>query len=222
MQIKINLKIFIFLLIFILTRQIKIYALIMVFAFIHELGHLLAGIFMGLKPQSLEVAPYGFSISFKTDYYNYNIRLKKANILSLKRMVIAIAGPITNLFIIIITYIYSIINKNIDFTNIEMIIYSNILIFVFNMLPIYPLDGGRIIKEIIYIFKGLEQSYTYTNAISNMFIIILTIISSFAILIYKNIAIVVIIIYLWIIVIKENRYIENKRKIFRSIYCKKK
>ena len=177
---------------------------------------------MGLKPQSLEVAPYGFSISFKTDYYNYNIRLKKANILSLKRMVIAIAGPITNLFIIIITYIYSIINKNIDFTNIEMIIYSNILIFVFNMLPIYPLDGGRIIKEIIYIFKGLEQSYTYTNAISNMFIIILTIISSFAILIYKNIAIVVIIIYLWIIVIKENRYIENKRKIFRSIYCKKK
>ena len=57
MHIKINLKVFIFLLVFLLTRQMKIYAILMLFAFIHELGHLTAGLCMGLKPQSLELAP---------------------------------------------------------------------------------------------------------------------------------------------------------------------
>lgn len=42
MQIKINLKIFIFLILFILTNQIEIYGILMLFATVHELGHLLA------------------------------------------------------------------------------------------------------------------------------------------------------------------------------------
>ena len=44
MKFKIDLKIFIFLIIFLLTRQIEVYATIMFFAIIHELGHLLAGV----------------------------------------------------------------------------------------------------------------------------------------------------------------------------------
>ena len=59
MQIKMNLKVFLFLIIFILTRQIKIYALLMLFALIHELGHLLAGILMGMKPEKIELMPFG-------------------------------------------------------------------------------------------------------------------------------------------------------------------
>lgn len=42
MQIKVNLKIFIFLILFILTNQVEIYGLLMLFATVHELGHLLA------------------------------------------------------------------------------------------------------------------------------------------------------------------------------------
>ena len=42
MRFRIDLKIFIFLIIFYFTKQIEIYAMIMLFALIHELGHLLA------------------------------------------------------------------------------------------------------------------------------------------------------------------------------------
>lgn len=51
MRFRIDLKIFIFLIIFYFTKQIEIYAMIMLFALIHELGHLLAGILMGMKPR---------------------------------------------------------------------------------------------------------------------------------------------------------------------------
>ena len=41
MSLKIDLKIFIFIAIFLITNQIELYAIIMIFAFIHELGHFL-------------------------------------------------------------------------------------------------------------------------------------------------------------------------------------
>lgn len=217
MHIKINLKVFIFLLVFLLTRQIKIYAILMLFAFIHELGHLTAGLCMGLKPQSLEIAPYGFSINFKTECYSYNTKLKKANILALKQMLIAMAGPLVNLVIAIFTYVIIFLNKNLETSTAEMVIYSNILIFIFNLLPIYPLDGGRIIKELIYMFNGLEKSYLYTNKISKISIIVLTVVSSIGILVYKNWAILIIIVYLWVIVLKENKYLERKGNLLRIL-----
>lgn len=42
MRLKIDLKIFIFLILFYFTRQIKIYSVMMLFCIIHEFGHLLS------------------------------------------------------------------------------------------------------------------------------------------------------------------------------------
>ena len=62
MRFRIDLKIFIFLIIFYFTKQIEIYAMIMLFALIHELGHLLAGLLMGIKPEKIELMPFIVSI----------------------------------------------------------------------------------------------------------------------------------------------------------------
>lgn len=52
MSIKINLKIFLFAVIFYLTKQIEIYAMLMIFAFFHEMGHLLCRHFYGVKAKN--------------------------------------------------------------------------------------------------------------------------------------------------------------------------
>lgn len=218
MQIKINLKIFLFLVIFIITRQIKIYAVLMLFALIHEFGHLVMGIIMGFKPEAISVIPTGFAIKFKTEPQNYNKKFKKSNILSLKQIIIALAGPFTNFLIILLSIIYYKITQNSEILSLPLdtIIYSNILILIFNLIPIYPLDGGRVLKETIHIFLGLYQSYIITNRIAQVVIILLTVISSIAILKYKNIAILIIIIYLWFLFIKENKNTNNKLKIWNT------
>ena len=97
----------------------------------------------------------------------------------------------------------------------ELIVYSNILIAIFNLIPIYPLDGGRIIKNILHIFYGLKKAYIYTNKISNIVVIILTAISSIAILYLKYISILIILAYLWWIVILENKKHKSKMRIYR-------
>lgn len=206
MNIKINLKIFLFAIIFYFTKQIHIYALLMLFAFCHEMGHLLCGIFMGLKPKSLKIMPMGLSIEF--EIYSKNIKEK----LQTKKIWIALAGPITNVIIILITII---LGKNMETILYQEIIYSNLLIAIFNLLPIYPLDGGRVLKEVIHIVKGRKKAVELTNYISNVSMVLLTFVSSIAIYYYKNMAILFIIAYLWGMIFIENKRYNLKKRIYK-------
>lgn len=219
MQIKINLKVFLFLLIFLVTKQIKIYALLMCLALIHELGHVIAGIILGFKPEAISIIPTGFSVKFNGTCKNYNKKIKNGSMLSLKKAIIAFAGPFVNFIMIIVIIAYYQITKNTEMINIpiDLLIYSNLLILLFNLIPIYPLDGGRILKEILHINYGIYMSYIITNKVSNITVIILTVVSSFAILAYKNIAILIIIVYLWTLVYVENKRYNLKINILKKI-----
>lgn len=220
MSIKLDLKVFLFLLFFLITSQIEIYILLMLLACVHEMAHLIMGLILGFKPEELVITPVGLQISFKVKCKEYNQKILNANSLTIKRAIIAAAGPIINLIMAIISIIILKNNLNIEnmfYTNItiETFIYANILIAFFNLLPIYPLDGGRIIHEILHITKGLKKAHKYTHIISKTTIISLTAITSIAILYLQNISIVIILMYLWLLVIKENRIYHNREQISR-------
>lgn len=212
MRFRIDLKIFIFLIIFYFTKQIEIYTMIMLFALIHELGHLLMGLLMGMKPEKIELMPFGVSISFKIKVEEYNKKIKKGNLLEIKKMVVALAGPLTNFIIIIITN-----NLKIDIFKSLMIIYTNFLIMIFNLLPIYPLDGGRILKGILHINFGIRTTEFYINIISKIMVAIITILSSILILYVHNIAILFIDLYLWYLVLKEDVKYKKREEIYNKI-----
>ena len=212
MRFRIDLKIFIFLVLFYFTKQIELYAFIMIFAFIHELGHLIAGILMGMKPEKLEIMPFGVSISFKINVKEYNKKIKKGNALEIKKIVVALAGPITNLIIILITY-----NLKLEMIRSLMIIYTNFLIMLFNLLPIYPLDGGRILKGILHINSGKIKAEKYMNDISNITMIVITAVSSILVLYIQNISIVLIDLYLVYLVVKENLKYRRKMVLFEEV-----
>lgn len=207
MQIKISLQIFIFAIVFYLTKQIEVYAILMFLAFLHECGHLLAGVLLNLKPKRLEVNPFGLAVIFE----EFGCRNKT---FELKKIIIALCGPLTN-FIIMLVVIFA--NLPIDNVSKEIIIYANILIIAFNLLPIYPLDGGRIIKGILYIAKGRNFSDSATNKIANIGAIILTCAGSIAIYYFQNIAILIMLVYLWALVIKENKRYNLKERVERII-----
>lgn len=215
MRFRIDLKIFIIIILFYLTKQIQIYALIMIFALIHELAHLLAGILIKMKPEKLEIMPFGFSISFKINVYEYNKKIKNGNMLSLKKIFVALAGPLINLLLMFIIF-YLNINENMKL----QMIYANLILTVFNLLPVYPLDGGRILKELLHIKFGIQKSYNYTNEIAIITTIVLTAISSVSIYYFKNIAIFLIIMYLWLIVLLEDKKCKRKMEIYRLTQTK--
>lgn len=188
----------------------------MIFSLIHELGHLLCGILLGFRPEKMTILPYGLKINFKTRIEEYNKKIGKGSIIGVKKIILALAGPITNAICIIITYIVG-KNNMISIENYQYIIYSNLLIAIFNLLPIYPLDGGRIIKEITHIKFGVRRSYQTTCLISEITLYVLTAITSILIIKYKNIAMILLIIYLWFIVYRDKHQLKLKEKIYERI-----
>lgn len=212
MSLKIDLKIFILMILFYFTNQLEIYLYIMIFAIIHECGHLLVGLLLGERPEVIKLTPFGLSMIFKINTYEYNRKIKNANLLELKRIFIFIAGPITNIIIAIIFIFIGRSNMNLEF-----IIYSNLIIAIFNLLPISPLDGGRAIKSFLHILFGKMKSEKIINDISIIFSIFLTAVASIAIYYYQNIAIFLIIIYIWYLVIKENKEYKMKQRIYKLL-----
>ena len=232
MSIKIDLKIFLFLFLFLLTSQIEIYIVLLLFAIIHELGHLIMGVILGFRPEEIRLTPVGLQIKFKMENLNknqqsYNSKPSKLhnNLVSIivasfciKRAIIALAGPITNLLIAVIVILIGSLNENIiNIYLYQIIIYSNFLIAIFNLIPIYPMDGGRVIKEVIKLFYGNKVAYKLTYIISKTVLILLTAISSIVILYIHNISIVIILAYLWYLEILEIRRYNRRKNIERLI-----
>ena len=164
-------------------------------------GHIFAGLLLKLKPKKLNIMPFGLAVTFES--YGYR------KLVETKKILIAFAGPLTNILISIIT-LFIHIDENLK----QTIIYSNILVAFFNLIPIYPLDGGRILKGFIKLkYKNNMVADLVVNKISNILAIALTAISSILILYLKNISIFLDIVYLWIIVIKENKRFDLKKKV---------
>lgn len=216
MSIKLDLKIFLFLFLFLLTSQLEMYLLLMLFAIIHELGHLAAGLILKFKPEEIKLTPVGLQIQFKVSVEEYKLNNVKSY--TIKKAIIALAGPLTNFIIATIMIAIAQINIGLQYTYIfSLIVYSNLLIAMFNLIPIYPMDGGRVVKEILSIIFGKKKAYKITYMISKTVLILLTAVASIAILYIHNIAILIIIAYLWYLEIAEIRKYNRRKNIEKML-----
>ena len=88
-----------------------------------------------------------------------------------------------------------------------LIVYTNFALGIFNLLPILPLDGGKIIKEILKVILGFEKSNKIMIFVSKCFLMIVSLIYSVLIIEIKNVMILFLLIYLWYLYsIEEKKY----------------
>lgn len=216
MSLKIDLKIFLFVFLFLITSQIEMYIILMIFAIVHELGHLIAGLILRFKPEEIRLTPVGLQIRFKADYQKESLKNNKE--IEIKRAIVAFAGPLTNLLISTFVLIMCKFNSHLqNLYIIQIVVYANFLIAMFNLIPIYPMDGGRFLNEVLKIFIGNKKAYKITYFVSKTILILLTALSSILILYIHNIAIIIILAYLWYLEIIEIRRYNRRRNVEKVI-----
>ena len=129
---------------------------------IHELGHFLAAYICGWNIDVICFYPYGGYSKFNEDI---NRPLKE-------ELLILISGPIVQIIY------YLIIINFININDIELLKIYHFSILFFNLLPIYPLDGGRLLNILLSYFFSYKNSYLLTIYIS-FIVIILIILGSY-------------------------------------------
>ena len=202
MKVRFDYKILIIICIFIITKQINLYLLLLFFTALHEVGHIVIAKILNQKIYIINILPVGLSVQLGININDYNNKFLKARIINLKKVLIGIAGPLTSLLIIYIIYFFRI---NTYFFNTEVLVYSNLLICLFNILPIYPMDGELVIRNLLKIICGMQLGNKIARIISHSTLIIITVVSYIVILKVHNIGIFLILVYLWYRFFKDKR-----------------
>ncbi len=79
-------------------------------------------------------------------------------------ILIAIMGPIVSLFIAGISLIMMIVLQNSPAIELfYYLTYMNTFLAIFNLIPVFPMDGGRIALATIMIFKGPEKALRFVK-----------------------------------------------------------
>lgn len=130
-------------------------------AVIHEFGHFIVAKRLGYKLLQIRLMPYGADLCGNVDEFLYKDEIK-----------IALAGPITSVilsgFLVMIWWIFPSLY---NFT-IEMCVAS-IVCGVFNILPIYPLDGGRVLVAVLNAKMPREKALSYAKISTRIFATVL-------------------------------------------------
>lgn len=163
--------------------KLETFASMYIFVMLHELAHIIAAILLKFKVYEINFLPIGMNMKYDG----------KAN--NKKEILIYIAGPIGSflLFLLLKNNVYKIMN---------------IVICIFNLIPIKPFDGGKILDCIFKIFLSKKQIMKIEKANRKIIIILLTIASIYIFIETKEYYIVIFIIYLINIVKEESNYLQ--------------
>jgi len=73
---------------------------------------------------------------------------------------IAVAGPLTN---VLIAFIFFVIALFLDYGLINWVWQINIAILIFNLVPAYPMDGGRILRALLNYFVEDKKATKFAS-----------------------------------------------------------
>lgn len=133
---------------------------------IHELGHVTAAWSYGWRIRSIELLPFG-GVATMDEWGNTSIK---------EEIVVALAGPFHHIGMILISYCFYSWGLW-DLTWTQYFIQGNLIIAAFNLLPIYPLDGGRVLQALVSLWMPYRMCIFYTLSWSVVWSVILMITS---------------------------------------------
>ena len=150
---------------------------------LHEYGHALTARKYGVKTLDIIISPIG-GIA----------RLQSLPKIPVQELIVAIAGPLVNLTIAALLLVVSFITFNeISFQDpeelleiiatpygfISLLIYINTVLFLFNLVPAFPMDGGRIFRALLAMKFGSQRGTYYASIVGRALAVVFVVVGIF-------------------------------------------
>jgi Zn-dependent protease/CBS domain-containing protein len=151
--------------------------LIFLCVLLHELGHVFAARRYGVKTRDVTLWPFGGIASME------QMPEKPA-----EELVVALAGPAVNVVIAAVLLLW--LGSRLDPENLTKIddpavsmaakvAGANIILVLFNMIPAFPMDGGRVLRALLAIWMGNARATEVAAAIGQGFAVVFGIVGIF-------------------------------------------
>lgn len=169
----------------ILTASFKQLIILFSIIFIHEMGHVLMAYFFSWRIKKISILPFG-GVAEMDEHGNRPLK---------EELLVIIAGPIQHIWLSVFVYVIYKMNFVTE-GFFDLFMGYNLMIFAFNLLPIWPLDGGKLLHILVSTNKPFLQSVRFSLISSFLFLIIFHIIC--IIFTPFNLNIWIVIIYLYV------------------------
>ncbi|MDP8298410.1 MAG: site-2 protease family protein [Candidatus Tantalella remota] len=152
---------------------------VFLFVTIHELCHSIAAAHFGIKVKRITLLPIG-GVAL----------LPETPAKAHQELIISIAGPLSNLAIVVIFYypLYLLLGREAllyplqvitgqakytgSFNVIAHIYWINLVLAVFNMLPAFPMDGGRALRALLSYKMGFKKATQVAVRLGHIFALV--------------------------------------------------
>jgi stage IV sporulation protein FB len=150
----------------IITGYFRLLILMFTIVLIHEIGHVIAAYHYRWRIKKIELLPFG-GVAEVEEYGNRPFK---------EELVVVLAGPLQHIWMIAGAFLL----RNVGWMDEKLFnnfIDINLMLFTFNLLPIWPLDGGKLLflllaKQLPY--KKAHRTMLYSSLSILIFLLVLS------------------------------------------------
>jgi stage IV sporulation protein FB len=123
--------------------------------FIHEMGHAAAASFFSWRIKKISLLPFG-GVAEMDEHGNRPLK---------EEMIVVISGPLQHVWMVALAYgLYSFYLIPEDLF--QLFLNYNVMIFIFNLFPVWPLDGGKLLFLLLSLKNPFPSAHRLTLLLS--------------------------------------------------------
>lgn len=137
--------------------------MVLLIIFVHEMGHGAAASFFSWRIKKIALLPFG-GVAEMDEHGNRPLK---------EELIVVLAGPLQHVWMMALSYILFIAGVLPEKWHMLFIQY-NMMILLFNLIPIWPLDGGKLVFILLSMKKSFQEAHLRTIYVSAGTLIILS------------------------------------------------
>ncbi len=175
----------------------------------HEFSHAMLAKRLGYRCTKITLYPTGALLSGNADEFTFK-----------DEIIISLAGPLSNIFLIIIcVFLWWIFPEVYNYTG--DFVVANLSLALFNLLPIFPLDGGRCLLAMLSLKTQRKNATKICKNVTLIFSILLFLVFIISCFFTFNLQIGIMSIVIFITAISEDKEATYKRLVKSSLKRRK-